>query len=98
MSVDPLSKPVTAFDGATRLWEGALVEVALAVKAATDAGAAGPLLVFDDATGRVLDLDLRGGTGDVVRRLVALPPEPARSPSAPRVAAEPESGTATGAF
>uniref|UniRef100_UPI001F2355BD DUF2239 family protein n=1 Tax=Oryzibacter oryziterrae TaxID=2766474 RepID=UPI001F2355BD len=26
-----------------------------------------------------------------------LPPEPARSPSAPRVAAEPESGTATGA-
>ena len=67
----------TAFDGHRRLRTGPLVDVALAVKAATDAGAEGPLLVFDDATGRVVDLDLRGGDADVAARLAGPLPEPA---------------------
>ncbi|WP_144636620.1 DUF2239 family protein [Bordetella genomosp. 13] len=66
---DPLSKPVTAFDGHRLLSAGELVEVALAVKTATDMGTPDPVLVFDDATGRVIDLDLRGTKADVVKRL-----------------------------
>ncbi|MFX7374070.1 DUF2239 family protein, partial [Acinetobacter baumannii] len=49
----------TAFDGAGRLAAGTLAEAAIAVRRAADAGAAGPLLVFDDATGRVVDVDTR---------------------------------------
>ena len=49
--------PCTAFVGARRFAVGALADVA---RAAREAGeAASPLLVFDDATGRVIDLDLR---------------------------------------
>jgi hypothetical protein len=61
--------PVTAFDGPRRIASGPLGEVALAVKRAAEAGAAGPLLVFDDATGRVVDLDLRGSDAEIVARL-----------------------------
>ncbi|HEX6040620.1 DUF2239 family protein [Longimicrobium sp.] len=62
---------VTAFDGHRRLAGGALAEVALAVKHAAEGAAAGPLLIFDDATGRVVDVDLRGSDADVVARLAA---------------------------
>ncbi len=59
----------TAFDGDRRLAAGPLREVAVAVKRALDAGAAGPLLVFDDGTGRVIDIDTRGSEADVAARL-----------------------------
>jgi hypothetical protein len=49
----------TAFDGHRRLAAGAPAEVAGAVARAAADGAAGPLLVFDDATGRVVDVDPR---------------------------------------
>lgn len=48
---------VTAFDGHRRLASGPLPQVARAAKAALAAGA--PVLIFDDASGRVVDLDLR---------------------------------------
>jgi len=73
---EPATRSCTAFDGHRLLARGPLPEVALAVKAATEAGATGPLLVFDDATGMVVDLDLRGSEAEVVARL-AQPPEPA---------------------
>lgn len=66
---DPLSIPATAFDGVRLLSAGPLVEVALAVKNAAEAGAAGPLLAFDDANGRVIDLDLRGSKAEIIARL-----------------------------
>jgi hypothetical protein len=47
----------TAFDGHRRLASGSPHEVAGAVRAALAAGAAGPLTIYDDATGRVVDLD-----------------------------------------
>ena len=59
----------TAFDGHRLLAQGALADVALAVKAAAAVGTPGPILVFDDATGKVIDLDLRGCDADVVARL-----------------------------
>src|SRR5258708_4734169 len=58
----------TAFDGHRVIAGGALVDVAVAVKAAVDAGAAGPVLVFDDQTGKVVDLDLSGSAREIAAR------------------------------
>ncbi len=70
--------PCTAFDGARLIAAGPLAEVALAVNQALAAGASGPLLTFDDATGGVVDLDLRGSDEHIVARIKAkeadLPP------------------------
>ncbi|MBC2776577.1 DUF2239 family protein [Parasphingopyxis marina] len=63
------STPCTGFSGMRRIASGPLAEVALAIRAAQAAGGADPLLVFDDATGRVVDLDLRGSESDVLARL-----------------------------
>ena len=86
-----ISTPCTAFDGHRALLSGPLVEVAFAVKAATDAGSSNAILVFDDATGRVMDLDLRGTRADIVERL-SQPPRTVVGLGRPRpgVATEPE--------
>lgn len=62
----------TAFAGVDRLAAGTLADVALAAKAA---GSQDAILVFNDATGAVVDLDLRGSDAEIVARLA--PPEPA---------------------
>jgi hypothetical protein len=49
----------TAFEGTTRIASGPLPEVALQVKAAIDAGANQPVLIYDDTTGRQIDIDMR---------------------------------------
>lgn len=71
-----LSKPCTAFAGQNLVLSGSLAKVALAAKAAS----ARPetVLVFDDATGRVVDLDLRGSDAEIIARLdaPAVPTEP----------------------
>jgi len=66
---DAALRPTTAFDGARQLAAGPLIDVAMALQAAAAAGAEGPLLAFDDATGAVIDLDLRGSRADVAARL-----------------------------
>lgn len=66
---DYLSTPCTAFAGTRRLASGPLIDVALAIKAAEAAEAASPVLTFDDETGAVIDLDLRGTTAEIVTRL-----------------------------
>jgi len=63
--------PCTAFDGHRQIATGSLVEVALSVKTAVDAGAAGPVLTFDDTTGDVVDFDLRGSAAEIAARLEA---------------------------
>ena len=63
----------TAFEGQRRLAAGALAEVALAVKRAEQGQTAEPILIFSDATGRAIDLDLRGDTEAILARL----PKPA---------------------
>lgn len=68
---DPLSKPCTAFDGCHLLAAGALVDVALAVKDALARNPTASILTFDDTTGAVIDLDLRGTTPEIVSRLSA---------------------------
>lgn len=59
----------TAFAGVERLAAGALPDVAMTVKAALTADPALPVLVFNDVTGAVVDLDLRGSEADVRARL-----------------------------
>ena len=48
----------TAFEGTQRLASGPLADVAVAVKTTTRP-LASPILIFSDATGRAIDLDLR---------------------------------------
>ena len=63
----------TAFIGQQRLASGPLAEVAIAVMNASRNPAAPPIIMFADATGQPIDLDLRGTERDVVARL----PQPA---------------------
>ena len=72
-----MTERFTAFEGHRRLITGTLAEVALAVKRAVQAAA--PVLIFSDATGRSLDLDLRGSDEEIVARLPKPAPEPAES-------------------
>jgi len=49
----------TAFEGTRRLAGGPLHEVATRVKSVLDGGTTEPVLIYDDATGRVIDIDMR---------------------------------------
>ncbi len=71
-------KPCAAFDGHRLLGAGPLDEVVLAVKRALEAAAAGPVLIFDNEDGRVIDVDTRGADAEVVARLS---PDPTEDPA-----------------
>jgi hypothetical protein len=60
----------TAFEGRRRIASGGLLQVAERVKEVLDAGAPGMVLVFDDSTGRTVELDYRGTLADVRRRVL----------------------------
>ena len=85
-----MNETFTAFDGQRRLASGPLAEVALAVKAATRP-VSSPIAIFSDATGRPIDLDLRGSNADVLARLGAAGPAEAAS-SEPRGRGRPKLG------
>ena len=88
-----LSKPATAFEGHRLLLSGPLADVALAVKMAAERNGDEPILVFEDATGRVVDLDLRGSRADILDRLAQIPPSKAEGPASGAVAKpEPDVG------
>ncbi|MEN3930582.1 DUF2239 family protein [Microvirga sp. W0021] len=80
-----ITKPCTAFRNTQRLSSGPLIEVAMAVKAALEADQTDTILVFDDANGKVVDLDLRGTKADIITRLSA-PPQASPSNRPPRLA------------
>ena len=67
----------TAFAGHRRIANGSLRDVAVAIKEQWQDDAAAPLLVFDDAECRPVELDLRGSVTDVLDRL---PQEPNAAP------------------
>lgn len=75
--------PVFAFAGSRLIARGPASEVVPAVKASVDAGEA--VLIFDAATARVIDLDLRGTVEDVVARLVPAPEPEKRGPGRPKL-------------
>ncbi len=72
--------PVTAFAGPRQIASGPLSEALPAIKAAADAGEA--VLIFDDATARIVEVDLRGNLADAQSRL---PPAEARGPGRPKL-------------
>ncbi|MET0971146.1 MAG: DUF2239 family protein [Tardiphaga sp.] len=75
----------SAFAGIRLLASGSLAEVAIAAKMAGSGAVAEPVLIFDDATGRAIDLDLRGSHRDIVARL----PQPAIAEPAVELSTEP---------
>lgn len=86
-------KHYTAFVGTKRLAGGHLAEVALAAKRQSETGTEERLVIFDDSTGRTIDLDLRGTDAEILARLPeeqAAPTEPVqkesrRGPGRPRL-------------
>jgi len=65
----------TAFEGERRVVTGSLGQVALAIKHTEQRGSE-PIAVFSDATGRAVDLDLRGSEAEVLARYAeAAPPD-----------------------
>jgi hypothetical protein len=67
----------TVFEGQRRLITATLSEAALAVKRRGRPDA--PIIIFNDATGRSLDLDLRGSDDEIVARLPRAEPAAALS-------------------
>ena len=66
-----LSRNYCAFEGQRLLHSGPIVDVARVVKERFRANPDSQILVFDDSTGRVVDLDLRGSDAELVARLTA---------------------------
>ncbi|KRE97652.1 hypothetical protein ASG87_15485 [Frateuria sp. Soil773] len=80
------SQSCTAFDGTCLIASGPLAEVALATRRALDAGAQGPVLVFDDRTSLPVEFDLRGSEDEVLARLQApASATPVRGPGRPKL-------------
>jgi uncharacterized protein len=79
-----------AFEGQRRLVSGPLPEVALAVKRA----GASPerVAIFSDATGRAIDLDLRGSDDEILARLPSGPATIEPKPDEPRGRGRPRLG------
>ena len=69
-----MAQNFTAFIGQQHLVSGPLADVALAIKR-MDQRASEPISIFDDETGRPIDLDLRGSEQDMLNRLPNLAPQ-----------------------
>lgn len=86
----------TAFDQHRLIAVGPLADVALAVKRALEAGATGPVLIFDDRDSRQVELDFRGSDDDVLARLPRTDiatPTVARGPGRPKLGVVPREVT-----
>lgn len=69
VTIESTSATYTTFDGHRRIATGSLQSNALATKRALESNATGPVLIFEDATGRAIDVDLRGDEEAVLTRL-----------------------------
>ena len=81
----------TAFEGTRLIATGDLLTVALKAKKVIDRGERGPVLIFDDATSELIEVDFRGTEEDVRQRLASTvaPDAPAtdirRGPGRPKL-------------
>jgi len=89
------ARTFTAFDGSRRIAAGSLESVA---RALTDHPGVSPVLIFDDATGRQIELDLRHGAASAVAeyRARAMPrdaPPPRQGRGRPKLGVVPREVT-----
>src|SRR5579863_3504261 len=82
----------TAFSGSKRIATGDLQVVAVKAKAVLDRDKWAQVLIFDDVTSQVVEVDFRGTADDVSRRIeergaetVASAPDEARGPGRPKL-------------
>ncbi len=82
----------TAFQGHRRIASGELARVARSVKAAADRNPSSSILIFDDETSELIEVDFRGTPAEVVKRLSNGEPQSAtpeserrRGPGRPRL-------------
>lgn len=68
---EPDIKTCTAFKNSRRIASGNLLEVAKKVKEIIDSDAQSPVLIFDDLSSEIIEVDFRGTVEDVIRRLTA---------------------------
>jgi uncharacterized protein len=78
------SPTYTSFQGHRRLASGSLHVIALAVRLAAEKRAE-PILIFDDSTGRTLDIDTRGTDEEIFARY---PPSPTQEEGVAEVASD----------
>jgi hypothetical protein len=89
-----VSNSFTAFEGERCLASGVLADVACAVKRAERTSSA-PIAIFNDATGRAVDLDLRGTAEEVAARYasaITCPAAGLATPAEPRGRGRPKLG------
>ncbi|HEX8955892.1 MAG TPA: DUF2239 family protein [Burkholderiaceae bacterium] len=85
--------PYSGFHGVSHIASGSLGQVARTVKALFDDAHGGGALIFDNATGRLVDVDFRGSETEVLARLpvqaqaepAALPEDAPRGPGRPKL-------------
>ncbi|AOB27276.1 MULTISPECIES: DUF2239 family protein [Bordetella] len=83
----------TAFVDHALLAAGSLAEVALAARRAADGDPGAAVFIYEDATGRAIDVDTRGTDAEIVARLPApVEPEAEGSPALPRGRGRPRLG------
>ena len=76
--------PCTAFDGHRQIASGTLQDVAARAKRVIDRrGERAAVLIFDDRTAHLIEVDFRGSVRTVVARLPKAPPEPPPADVAP---------------
>ena len=85
----------TAFAGTRRIGTGSLPEVAVAARRVVASGAQEPVLIFDDATSHVVDVDFRGTDADVIARIEPAAPESDRADAGVEGASPYREGDAT---
>jgi len=84
---DSQASVYTVFLGSKQLASGRLDQVALIAKKALDRGTSQPVLIYNDSTGRAIDIDSRGSDAEILARLSQPTP-----PSLPRGRGRPKLG------
>lgn len=84
---DQSISPYSAFQGSRLMSSGSLEDVALAARDAIDAQSDASVLIFENASGKQIDLDLHGTAEDVQQRYKSgeIDPPPRRSPGRPKL-------------
>lgn len=87
---DRVEQPCTAFAGSRRIASGELAAVAAEAKALLDRGEQAPVLIFDDETSHLVEVDFRGSVAAVRRRIGPATPAAPAVPASAAAAAEPD--------